>query len=133
MAKFPSQAWADLYREALAGNDEYREAARAWEGDILLKLDPDAEAPGGAGIHLDLAHGACRSARFLPDATGAASEFVFSASRAQWTRLLRREVDPVRAILDGTVRVQGNLAKLMRFTRAAKALVETAGQVPTEL
>ena len=132
MARFPSEAWAEAYRQALAENSEYREAAQAWEGDILLLITPDAESPGGTGIHLDLAHGECRGARFLADASQATSEFVFSAPRAAWARLLRREVDPVRAIMDGTVKVKGNLAKLMRYTRAAKALVETAGRVPTE-
>jgi hypothetical protein len=38
----------------------------------------------------------------------------------------------VKAILDGTFRVKGNLAKMMRFTRAAKELVETAAKIPVE-
>jgi len=38
----------------------------------------------------------------------------------------------VKAILDGTFRIKGNLAKAMRFTRAAKELVETAASVPTD-
>ena len=44
---------------------------------------------------------------------------------------MRHELDPIKAILDGTFRVRGNLAKLMRFTRAAKELVETASNVPS--
>ncbi len=132
MARFPSAEWAGLFRTALEENAEYREAARAWEGDILLLVAPDAGAANGCGIHLDLAHGECRGAEYVEDASTVSSEFVFQAKREDWARLLRREVDPVRAIMDGTVKVRGNLAKLMRFTRAAKALVETAGQVPSE-
>ncbi len=132
MARFPSAEWADRFQKALAENAEYREAAQAWEGDILLLVTPDADAPNGSGIHLDLDHGECRSATFVADAGAVTSEFVFQAKREDWARLIRREVDPVRAIMDGTVKVRGNLAKLMRFTRAAKALVETAGQVPSE-
>ena len=61
-----------------------------------------------------------------PRYSGVESEFRFEATRANWSRLMNHEVDPVRAVLDGTLRVKGNLGKLMRFTRASKELVETA-------
>ena len=132
MVKFPSAEWAEAFRVALMNNSAYADAARAWEGDILLLVAPDAQSPNGSGIHLDLYHGECRAARFVPDASGVASEFVYEGPRAQWSRLLRHELDPVKAILDGTFRIKGNLAKAMRFTRAAKELVETAATIPAE-
>lgn len=130
--KFPSSEWAEALRVSLNANAAYAAAAHAWEGDILFLVTKDAVAPNGEGVYLDLSQGTCRSARFVPDPTGVSSEFVYEGSRANWARLLRHEVDPVKAILDGTFRVRGNLAKLMRFTRAAKELVETAANVPTD-
>ena len=130
--KFPSAEWASAYRTALNANSAYREAAAAWEGDILLLVkpaDPNGPAPG---VHLALAHGECSAATFHPDARGVVSEFVYEGTPENWQRLLRHEVDPVKAILDGTFRIRGNLVKAMRFTRAAKELVETAAQVPTD-
>ena len=128
--RFPSAEWAQAYRDALNANPAYKEAAAAWEGDILLLVrpsDPGAPAPG---IHLALAHGECSAATFHADARTVASEFVFEGSPENWQRLMRREVDPVKAILDGTFKIRGNLAKMMRFTRAAKELVDSAAQVP---
>jgi putative sterol carrier protein len=133
MVVFPSQEWAELFQLQLNANPAYAEAASAWEGDILLLVLPDV--PGGAapGVHLDLSHGQCREARFLPDAQSTESEFVYQGRRANWNRLLHHELDPVKAILDGTFQIKGNLAKAMRFTRAAKELVETAAAIPAEL
>lgn len=128
--QFPSAEWAQAYRDALNANPAYKEAAAAWEGDILLLVrpsDPEAPAPG---IHLALAHGECSAATYHDDARTVASEFVFEGSPENWQRLMRREVDPVKAILDGTFKIRGNLAKMMRFTRAAKELVDSAAQVP---
>ena len=130
MPKFPSAEWAEVYRDRLNANPAYREAAKAWEGDILLLVAPDPEAPRGEGVLLDLFHGACRSATFVPDATDARAEFTYRGTRENWGRMLRREIDPVRAILDGTFKLQGNLLKAMRFQRAAKEMVDTATQVP---
>ena len=130
--KFPSAEWADAYRSALNANPAYREAAAAWEGDILLRVQPaDANSPA-PGVHLALAHGECSAATFHADARSVASEFVYEGTAENWQRLLRHEIDPVKAILDGTFRIRGNLAKAMRFTRAAKELVETASQVPSD-
>jgi putative sterol carrier protein len=130
--KFPSAEWAEAYRQALNANPAYREAAAAWEGDILLLVkpaDPNAAAPG---VLLALSHGECSGATYHEDARGVSSEFVYEGTMENWQRLLRHEVDPVKAILDGTFRIKGNLLKAMRFTKAAKELVDTASQVPTE-
>ncbi|MGD0250467.1 MAG: SCP2 sterol-binding domain-containing protein [Thermoplasmata archaeon] len=128
--EFPSAEWAAAYQRALNANAAYKEAAAAWVGDILLRVQPpDASAPA-PGVHLTLAHGECSAAAYHADARPVASEFVYEGTRENWERLLRGEVDPVKAILDGTFRIKGNLAKAMRFTRAAKELVETAAHVP---
>jgi putative sterol carrier protein len=128
--EFPSTEWAAAYRKALNENAAYREAAAAWVGDILLLVRPsDANAPA-PGVHLELAHGECSAATYHADARSVSSEFVFEGTPENWAKLVRHEVDPVKAIMDGTFRVKGNLLKLMRFTKAAKELVDTASKVP---
>jgi len=128
---FPSAEWAAAFRTKLNENEAYREAAQAWEGDILFLVRPaDAAAPR-PGIHLALTHGTCEAATFRADARDVASEFVYEGSPENWARLMRHELDPVQAILDGTFKIRGNLAKAMRFTRAAKELVETAAALPS--
>jgi putative sterol carrier protein len=132
MARFPSAEWAALLKEAVNANAEYAESAKAWEGDVLLRVVSSDASTAAEGIYLDLAHGACRSASFVPDSRETTSEFVFEASRPVWARLFRQELDPVKAILSNEVRLRGNLAKAMRFTRASSLLVATAATIPTE-
>jgi len=130
--QFPSAEWAVAYRNALNANAAYREAAEAWVGDILLLVrTSDANAPA-PGVHLELAHGECLAATYHSDARSVSSEFVYEGTPENWAKLIRHEIDPVKAILDGTFRVKGNLLKLMRFTKAAKELVDTATQVPVD-
>jgi putative sterol carrier protein len=129
--EFPSAEWAAAYQKALNENAAYRDAAKAWVGDILLLVRPSDASAAAPGIHLQLADGGCQNATFHADARAVAAEFVYEGTPENWQRLMRHELDPVKAILDGTFRVKGNLAKLMRFTRAAKELVETASNVPT--
>jgi putative sterol carrier protein len=133
MATFPSAAWAALFEAAVNANAEYAEAAKAWDGEVLLRvLPPDGSTAPVPGIRLDLAHGACRSATFLPDSGSVDTEFTFEAPRAVWERIVRGELDPVKAVLANEVKVRGNFAKAMRFTRASGLLVAAARTVPTE-
>ncbi|EQD68166.1 Sterol-binding domain protein, partial [mine drainage metagenome] len=131
--RFPSAEWAEAFRAAVNRNEAYRDAARAWEGDIVFRVRPAEPSAPAPGIYLALAHGECSAATFHADTGEIASEFVYEGSPENWARLLRGEIDPVKAILDGTFRIRGNLAKAMRFTRAAKELVETAARVPAEI
>lgn len=131
MPAFPSTEWAALFQKALNDNPAYAQAAAAWEGDILFEVLPDPQTSGGPGIYLDLAHGTCREARFVSDPSTVNPEFVFRATRENWQKILRRDLDPVKAFLGGTIRMSGNPAKIMRFVGAAKELIETAAGVPT--
>lgn len=130
--RFPSEEWANAFRAALNANPRYGEAAKQWEGDILLRVLPGPGGTATPGVQLALAHGECTEARYLPDSAAASSEFVFEATEENWGKLMRHEMDLVSAIMNRTIRVQGNLPKLLRFTRAAKELVDTAAEIPTD-
>ncbi|HTT26487.1 MAG TPA: SCP2 sterol-binding domain-containing protein [Thermoplasmata archaeon] len=130
MPAFPSDAWAQAFREALNANPQYAEAAKAWEGDFLLTVLPEPAHPRGLAVHLELAHGRCSAAQFVPDPSSVKSEFVVEGTRASWERLLGGEIDPVQGLMNGTFRLKGNLLKAMRFTKAAKEMLDTAGRVP---
>jgi putative sterol carrier protein len=133
MASFPSPEWAALFKTAINENAAYAQAAAAWEGDLMLEVLPDAQATKGPGIYLDLAHGQCREARFVADPTTVSPEFVFRATRENWQKVMRKELDPVKAFLGGTIKMSGNPAKIMRFIGAAKELLDTAAAVPTDV
>jgi putative sterol carrier protein len=132
MPSFPSPEWADLLQQALNANEAYARAAAAWEGDFLLEVLADSHAEKGPGIYLDLYHGTCRTARYVADPATVTPEFVFRATRENWQRVMRHELDPVKALLGGAIKMSGNPAKIMRFVGAAKELIETAAGVPSD-
>jgi putative sterol carrier protein len=129
---FPSAEWAAAFRTALNENTAYAETAAKWEGDILFEVVEDAAAEKGPGIYLDLFHGTCREARFVTDSGSVNPEFILQATRDNWRRLMRHELDPVKAFLGGTIRMSGNPAKIMRFIGAARELLDTAASIPAD-
>jgi putative sterol carrier protein len=127
---FASPAWVVALKDAINNSAAYREAAKTWEGDFWFIVEPDA---GGTRklIYLDLWHGACRDAFLTEDDSARNPEFRVSGSVKQWRRVITREIDPIKALMTNTLKLKGNLAKIMRSVRAAQELVLCAAAVPT--
>ncbi|HWC71856.1 MAG TPA: SCP2 sterol-binding domain-containing protein [Actinomycetota bacterium] len=133
MYEFPREDWFGALADAINASEAYRAAASDWEGDIafLIEADPERGVPTDVWGYLDLWHGACRSARLTSPEAGADAEFAISAAYRRWKDVVRGELDPVRAMMQGKLRVRGDLPKILRYVQAAQELVVICGTVPT--
>ncbi len=118
--------------EELNANEEYEKAAKDWEGDFLFVCTPEGSLQEEAVFHVDLWHGKCRSARMLTPEEKVETAFTYTGPYGNWIKLINKEIDPIRGLLTGKFKLKGSMMKVMRYTKAAKLLVETAGQVPTD-
>ena len=57
---------------------------------------------------------------------------MISAPYSRWKDVVLGELDPVRAMMQGKLRVQGDLPTIVRYVRAANELVHLTGTVDTE-
>ena len=134
---FPSPAWADAYRAAINGNALYRQAAAAWDqGSVALvcKAEPSLGLNEAQAMLLDLAHGECRGVLYTSDEFEIEdAAFVIEASYAQWKAIIKRELDPILAMLGSQLRLKkGNLPTLIKDVESSKQLVLSASAVDTE-
>jgi putative sterol carrier protein len=124
--------WTQAFREAINSSATYRENAEDWAWPLALCLlrEPTLGYPEDVAILLELDRGHCRSARLLP-AGQANAPFLIRGDYPAWKKIVRGEVDPVSAIVAGSLRIEGSLSTIMLHVRSAKALVECASTVPT--
>lgn len=118
--------------EVLNKNKDYEEAAEDWEGDFLFVVTPEGNLREQATYYVDLWHGKCRSARLLSPGESMATAFTYTGPYGNWVRVINKEIDPIKGLLTGRFKLKGSMMKVMRYTKAAKLLVQTASQVPTE-
>jgi putative sterol carrier protein len=132
--RFPTDPWFRELARRINASTEYREAAATWEGDIafVIEAEPDRGVAEDVWGHLDLWHGECRSGGVVDVERGAASRYVIRAPYSRWKEVLRGELDPVKGMMQGKLRVQGDLPTIVRYVRAANELVSLTGTVPTE-
>jgi putative sterol carrier protein len=134
VAVFPSDEWLDLFRERINASAEYRAAAADWEGDIsfVFEAEPDRGVPQDIWAWLDLWHGECRAARIVDAENGAAAQYVIRAPYTRWKEVLAGDLDPIKGMMQGKLKLQGDLPTIIRYVRAANELVHLTTTVPTE-
>jgi putative sterol carrier protein len=135
MPEFPSEAWLTEYVALINASADYQEAAATWEGDVtyVFEAEPDKGVPEDLYAWLDLWHGECREGRYgVTPEEGDAAKFVIRAPYTRWKEVIRKELDPVKGMMQGKLRLKGDLPTIVRYVRAANVLVNLAGSVPTE-
>jgi putative sterol carrier protein len=134
MAIFPSDEWLTAFCRLVDASKEYGGAAATWEGDIafLFEAEPDRGVPRDVWALLELWHGACRSARLVEPAEGERAPYVISAPYSRWKEVLREELDPIKGMMQGKLKLRGDLPTIVRHVRAANELVHLTTLVPTE-
>ena len=129
---FPSEAWIQAMMQDLNASEAYQEAARHWEGDFFFVVDPGGSQPERVILYMDLFHGKCRQAYRVTEAMQVQPAFRLSGPVATWKKVMTRKLDPMQAMMTGQLKLQGNMATVMRNVRAAKELVESCTRIPTD-
>jgi putative sterol carrier protein len=134
MARFPSDEWLKEYVERINGSQGYQEAAADWEGDVayVIEAEPDKGVPEDVWAWLDLWHGECRDSKLITPEEGERARFVIKAPYSRWKQVIQKELDPVKGMMQGKLKLQGDLPTIIRFVKAAQELVNLAQTVPTE-
>ncbi len=135
---FPSKEWAEEFCRKLNENQDYRNAAKTWEGSIMFlatNLPPRVAEKYGrdrAGFVLDLFHGECRGSQWAEDPDKAEADYILEATYEDWKRVISGQLGPIPALMSRKLKVKkGSLATLIRYSAAALAMVKTAQTVPS--
>jgi putative sterol carrier protein len=129
---FPSDAWIKAMMEDLNASGAYFEAAKNWEGDFFFVVEPSGSLAKPVILYMDLFHGKCQDAYEVTDPAAKAPAFRLSGPAAAWKKVMTKKLDPIQAMMTGQLKLQGNMAVVMRNVRAAKELVESCTRIETE-
>ena len=127
-----SEEWVRKFREGVQNNAPYKEAAKTWEGDITLviRADPKAGMESDLYLYMDLWHGDCRDMRFVSREEGERAKFVITGSYDRWKQVTKGELEPIKGMMQGKLKLKGNLPYIGRYVQAAKELVSTTSKIP---
>jgi putative sterol carrier protein len=130
---FPTDPWFQALIERINASAEYEETAATWEGDITfhVEAEPDKGIPDDVFGYLDLWHGKCRGGGVVDSERAAGARYILRAPYTRWKEIVQGDLDPVRGMVQGKLRVQGDLPTIVRYVNAANVLVKLTGEVDT--
>jgi putative sterol carrier protein len=131
--RFPTDEWFQAYVVRINASQEYQEAAADWEGDIafLVEAEPDRNLPEDVYGYLDLWHGRCRRAGVISPEAAEEARYLIAAPYTRWKDVLLGDLDPIKGMMQGKLKVRGDLPMLVRQVRSANELVRLTGEVET--
>jgi putative sterol carrier protein len=137
--KFGTQEWAEAYAKAINENENYKDAAGpkgfppdGWEGDFLFIVEPAGNLDHEIRMFVGLYHGECTGARILKEGEEVDVEYEYAGPYDAWEQVLKKELDPIRGLLAGKFKLKGDMAKVLKATRAAAELVNSTTVIDTE-
>lgn len=130
--KILTEEWLDAFGKAINDNPAYHEAASWWTGDMLCVIQPSGPLDHEVRFFLGLHHGECTGVKLLVEGEEVEVEFTLSGPYDNWVKIAKKELDTIQGVMSGKLRLVGNMAKLMRATRAAQEIVNSLQNVPTE-
>ncbi|HET9671447.1 MAG TPA: SCP2 sterol-binding domain-containing protein, partial [Actinomycetota bacterium] len=95
------------------------------------EAEPDRGVPRDVHGLLDLWHGGCREGGVVDEARAEAAEFVVRAPFTRWRDVIEGDLEPVKGLMQGKLRVRGDLQKILRYVKATQELAHLTSEVDT--
>ncbi len=123
--------WVAAYEKLIQEDDTYKEVAKTWEGTVVIHIlaNPEIGLEDDLYMLMDLWHGDCRSVRLVPREIGENADFVLTGSFERWQTILEKELDVVKAMMQGKIKLKGSLPKIVRYVKACIRLVDLTSQI----
>jgi len=128
-----SPEWVATFEKLIQEDEHYKEVAKTWEGTVVIHIlsNPSAGLDGDIFMFMDLWHGDCRLVRLVPEEIGMSADFVLSGELERWQAVMKKELDVVKAMMQGKVKLKGSLPTIVRFVKASIRLVDLSAQIDT--
>lgn len=127
-----SPEWAQAFKDEINHSDVYRQAAKGWKWKVglVVEAEPDKQFAEARGVVLDLFDGEARTVEVGSADDARACDFVITASYSRWKQVANKQLDAIRGMLQGKLKVKGNLPTIVRYTKASQELTNCTSRVP---
>jgi putative sterol carrier protein len=131
---FPSDQWVGAWVGLANESPEFEESGAGWDGAIgaVIEADPAGGLPETLYLRLDGREGKWLGYELGTDPASIEGAVVtLRAPYRRWRQLVAQELDPVKAVLQGKLRVRGSATAILRRIDSFAIVVRLAGEVET--
>jgi putative sterol carrier protein len=129
---FATDAWIKRLADECNKSALYRTAARNLEGDVYFVVEAEGRLKNNVYMYMHLCRGQCSNAYVPDDHTALNPELWISGPVSAWKEITEKNIDPLKALLTRKLSVKGSMAKVVRHSKAAQALMSCCVNFKTE-
>ncbi|MEO8796975.1 MAG: SCP2 sterol-binding domain-containing protein [Polyangiaceae bacterium] len=133
---FPSQDWANAYKDAINTNPAYQTAGKEWtHGAVAMVVTADEKLgiAEDTALWLDIDQGVCKSCSMMPAKDAQNAPFIIVAPYARWKEVIKKELDPIKGMMQGKLKLtKGHMPTIIRYVSSSRELVNTTSNVDTK-
>jgi putative sterol carrier protein len=132
---FPSVEWMEEYKKQINVSEGYKKAAATWTAGavaLVISARPEIGINEDFGMWLDLHQGVCREAKKVTLEEAQKAPFCITSDYARWKQVIKKELEPVKGMMQGKLKLKGDLPTIVRYVKAAQELVECTTRIETK-
>lgn len=117
-----SDEWCNAWEEKVRESKDFAVFNKGWEGDIgcVMYKDPDANVPEDQYLYLDFEDGKVNSIRMTDKETAKKCKFIISGDYIRWKQVAKMELDAVKAMMQGKLKLKGNLPYVVKYLKGVQ-------------
>jgi len=128
---FATDAWIKRLADECNKSPAYRDAARNLEGDVYFVVEAEGRLEKNVYMYLRLCRGECNQACVPEDHTALNPEVWISGPVSAWKEIAEKNIDPLKALLMRKLSLRGSMAKVIRHSKVAQALMSCSESFET--
>ena len=129
-----SAEWADAFKDEVNKSIAYKTAAKGWKWTVglVVEAEPDKHFAEARGIVMDLFDGEARDIKVGAAADAQKCDFVITAPYSRWKQVATKELDATKGMLQGKLKLKGDLPTIVRYTKASQEMTECTTRIAVE-
>jgi putative sterol carrier protein len=132
--RFPSEEWIHEYQKAINASEDYKKSGATWTAGavcLVVLANPSIDMEKEIGIWLGLNKGVCEEIRLVTVEEAQKAPFVITGDYSRWKQVVLGELEPIQGMMQGKLKLKGDLPTIVRYVKASQDLVECASKVDT--
>lgn len=128
-----TQEWMDAWKKKMVEDKEYKEIAKDWEGSVSMIVNPDPSkgVPEPIYVFMDYWHGDVGDFLICDKEKVESAKFVMSGDYARWKQVGLKELDSTKALLQGKLKMKGDLPYVVRRIKTVNKVIDIFGTLET--
>jgi len=129
-----SDEFAVAFKDQINKSSVYKQAGKGWKWTVGLvaEAEPDRNFPEAKGLLMDLFDGTARDVKSVTPAEAGNCDFVITAPYSRWKQVMQKELDPTKGMMQGKLKLKGDLPTIVRYTRASQEMTECTTRIDVE-